>query len=451
MAAIRALSFENSLGERKRIQLLHPGRVKNHPFEASIVTGQNGSHKSSLLKQIVAVLGSYPRQSFSEGGVDELGDLSNCSLLCISGSPADRFPNKELSSGVRTTYDTPYYTYVGQRVMSNLLSRKAPLEAVLKHALAPNKAKRFSWGFYSKAHEYAGIESSVSFTFEGRFRSEENVGLRELLQKIIPSDNDLRFSSRRPLAVSYAMAQWILSEFKDEEIGELEEWALRKSILRGKATFSPDGPVTTPCSPNVLRLGLLLDIISLRDVSVQSIRGGNEFSLFDLSSGEFQMYLSVLAVGFGIEEETVLLMDEPENHLHPQWQRDFMATVFEIFEVAGSNGHIVISTHSPLIVGAAPQGTSVVDLSGGEAMIGLVSYGASSDELLLTNFGVGSSRNKVVVDTVQRAINCVERGDFNSADFLSLLPNLRMIQKALTPSDPMIEVVDALLSEGQVR
>lgn len=451
MASISALSFENSLGEHKRIKLLHPFRVKSHEFEATIITGQNGSYKSTLLKQIVSALGSYPRHPFSEGIIDGSGSLSNCSLLCISGSPADRFPQKELSNGIRTTYDTPYYTYVGQRVMSNLLSRKAPLEAVLKHSLSPSKAERFSWGFYSKAHKYAGISPAVTFTFEGRLnKSEGDLSIRELLQKLTPADDGRRFNLRGPLAVSYAMAQWILGEF-NHEITQLESLVAKSSIIRCQANFSIDGPATSPCSPNVIRLGLLLDVLSLRDVSVKSVRSGDAFSLFDLSSGEFHMYVTMLAVGFGVEEQTVLLIDEPENHLHPQWQRDLMATVFDVFEVAGSKGHIVISTHSPLIVGAAPQGTSVVDLSGEEPSTGLVSYGASSDELLLTNFGVGSSRNRVVVDVVQRAINCVERGDFNSNDFLSLLPSLRMIQKALTPSDPMVEVVDALLSEGKAQ
>ena len=204
-------------------------------------------------------------------------------------------------------------------------------------------------------------------------------------------------------------------------------------------------------SQNVLRLGLLLDVLRLGDVKVQSVRSGNEFSLFDLSSGEYHMYLTMMAVGFGVEEETVLLIDEPENHLHPQWQRDLMASVFEVFSQVGAKGQIIVSTHSPLIVGSAPEGTSVVDLTYDSPLTNLVSYGASSDELLLTNFGVGSSRNKVVVDTIQRAINFVERGDFNNANFIALAPSLKLIREALTPSDPMIEVVDALLAEGQTQ
>ena len=81
----------------------------------------------------------------------------------------------------------------------------------------------------------------------------------------------------------------------------------------------------------------------------------------------------------------------------------------------------------------------------------VTSYGASSDELLLSQFGVGSSRNKVVVDTVQRAVSLIERGDFENSEFQELLPELRSIRDALTPYDPMIAVIDALLDEDPQR
>jgi len=452
MAAISAITFEDLFGERKLVQLLHPDRARKHNYEATIITGQNGSHKSTLLKQIVAVLGPLANQPKFDELVDTKGDLSGCSLLCISGSPADRFPQKGLSSGARTAYDIPSYAYVGQRLMGNLLSRKAPLETVLSFALAPQKAKRYSWDFFRKAHAHAGIKPTVHCTFNTKNQLvKSNLDLREGLQSLNPADDERKHKDRDAPRVSYAMAQWLLNEFDEQEFKILEELMVSRPSGQFKARLSIEGAESNRGSPNVLRLGLLLDVLRLGDVRVQSVRSGNEFSLFDLSSGEYHMYLTMLAVGFGVEEETVLLIDEPENHLHPQWQRDLMASVFEVFSQVRSKGQIIVSTHSPLIVGSAPDGTSVVDLTYDEPLTSLVSYGASSDELLLTNFGVGSSRNRVVVDTIQRAINFVERGDFSNSDFLALAPNLKLIRKALTPSDPMIEVVDALLAEGQIQ
>ena len=157
------------------------------------------------------------------------------------------------------------------------------------------------------------------------------------------------------------------------------------------------------------------------------------------------MFSTILALGFGLDNKSVLLIDEPENNLHPQWQRDLMSTVFDICSEVMVDGHVIICTHSPLIVSSAPDGSTVVNMTREDSQMSLVSYGASADELLLAQFGVGSSRNRVVVDTVQKAVSYIERGDFNNPNFKVLTPQLQQIRNALTPMDPLISVIDALL------
>ena len=187
-------------------------------------------------------------------------------------------------------------------------------------------------------------------------------------------------------------------------------------------------------------------------MTVQSELTDVEFSAMDLSSGEYHMFSNVLAIGFGLEDKAVLLIDEPENNLHPQWQRDLMATVYDVCgKVMKTEGHLIVCTHSPLIVATAPESSSIVDMSSDAPQAIITSYGASSDELLLSQFGVGSSRNRVVVDTVQQAVSLIERGDFENEEFQRLMPQLRSIREKLTQSDPMVDVINALLDEGPQR
>lgn len=449
MAFIESIGFTNLHGDHKVVQLLHPERARTRSYETTVITGQNGSHKSSLLKQIVAMLGpradkAVPREA-KKSGVD----LSGNPVLCVSGSVADRFPQKELPGGARTEYDVPNYTYVGQRVMSNLLSKKTPLAAMLSFALAPEKADRFEWDFFRLAHAYAGVEPVAEYELMAVGLKQFDPDLRSAIQALTPDTDRDRMAARKVPHVSYATAQWLLHEFTHDDFDKLQNFAVRPRSAR--VTLSADGVDSSPCEPNVLRLGLLLDVLRLGRVKVRSMRTGDEYSVFELSSGEYNMFLTMQAIGFGVDKEMVVLMDEPENSLHPQWQRDLMASVFEVFSQVESKGHVIISTHSPLIVGAAPEGTSVVDLTGDQPSTTMVSYGASSDELLLTQFGVGSSRNKVVVDTIQRAVSLVERGDFNNAEFLALAPDLRSIRAALTREDPLVDVIDALLDDGAER
>jgi hypothetical protein len=329
---------------------------------------------------------------------------------------------------------------------------------MLSFALDPSKGERFRSDFFRKAHYLAGIEPSVEFVFERRLSKLGRSG-KDLLGRVqskSPHSDMHRRGSGSPRTdgnapyISYATAQWLLNEFTYDEFTNLDS-QLRKSGRRLKTTLSPNGALCDAddayFTPNVLRLGLLTGLISLVDAKVQPMRMGKPFSLFELSSGEYHMYSTILGLGFGMLESSVVLIDEPENSLHPQWQREFMDTVFEICAQTLNNGHLVICTHSPLIVGTALEGSTVVDLTDGVQQLSILSFGASSDELLLSQFGVGSSRNRKVVDTVHRAVSIVERGDFNNEEFKNLFPELKQILNSLSPSDPLVEVIDALLSE----
>lgn len=449
MAVIESINYFNLRNEVKNIQLLHPDRANSFNFETTILTGKNGSHKSSLLRQIAAMW----ELKGDEGRVKE-GDKSSFNfpdspLICVSGSLADRFPTNARAKRRSSKYDHPHYTYFGQRVMSNLLSKKTPLETMLNFALSPKNLDRFQWGFFQKAHAFAGIEPVAKYMLRKQALTNSNTPpLPSLLEGLglIAYSKETRKNSQPGLPrVSKAMAQWLLNEFLPEDFYQLQEVLSKKRTV--EIELSQEGLNCISMEPNVLRLGLLLGTYRVELATVRSVRTGKTFSAFDLSSGEYQMLLTMLALGFSVEKKAVVLIDEPENSLHPQWQRDLMASIFETFIEVGMEGHVIVSTHSPLIVGAAPEGTSVVDLSRDEPLTTLVSYGASSDELLLTQFGIGSSRNKVVVDTVQKAIALLEKGGASSSEFLSLAPMLRLIRDALTLGDPLIEVINALLGE----
>ncbi|MBN1962393.1 MAG: AAA family ATPase [Deltaproteobacteria bacterium] len=47
----------------------------------------------------------------------------------------------------------------------------------------------------------------------------------------------------------------------------------------------------------------------------------------------------------------LLLIDEPENHLHPKWQKKFLPIIRAVFP----NIQIIAATHSPFIVASSPE------------------------------------------------------------------------------------------------
>lgn len=445
MAVIETITFETWSGRSKTVRFVSQN-TSTDGFATTVITGQNGSHKSTLLREVVAAL-ALPAKTSSVRFLQPVG--APVHVVCISGSVADRFPSKELAGGGKSDFDVPSYVYLGQRVGTNLLSKKRPLETMLASILDDKKAHRCSWDFFAHAHDLAGIKPHVEFELLPK-RAKSKVSRIEILrtlQAMAHTQGSGRPKPRPDVHVSAAMADWLLDEFHLEDFNELEHLLASRGRQKNRVVVGINGATSSTISPAALRLGLMTDLLTLSDARVRSRSNASEFSAFELSSGEYHMYSSILGLGFGTSEASVVLIDEPENSLHPQWQQEFMDSVFQVCAQTLKQGHVVICTHSPLIVSAAVQGSTIVDLTDETSSVEPVPIGASSDEVLLTQFGVGSSRNRVVVDTVQLAVSLVERGDLSHPEFHVLKPKLASIRQALRSGDPLIVVIDTLLEE----
>lgn len=78
--------------------------------------------------------------------------------------------------------------------------------------------------------------------------------------------------------------------------------------------------------------------------------GGNEYSPINTASGTKTFgVLQLLLQSHAIGPNRILLWDEPENHLHPEWQVAFADVILQL---VSQGVPIVISTHSPYFIQA---------------------------------------------------------------------------------------------------
>jgi ABC-type cobalamin/Fe3+-siderophores transport system ATPase subunit len=84
----------------------------------------------------------------------------------------------------------------------------------------------------------------------------------------------------------------------------------------------------------------------------------------------------------------ILLIDEPDIHLHPDVQEKLAINLLQIAQA--QNLKIIMTSHSPFIVRGAPSGTNVVWLSDGEAV-------ADDRSLVELALGWGAFGKKVIV------------------------------------------------------
>lgn len=154
---------------------------------------------------------------------------------------------------------------------------------------------------------------------------------------------------------------------------------------------------------------------------------GKEFDINGLSSGEKQLFLRALSLKFLEVNNSIILIDEPEISLHPEWQ----SKIIKLYENIGENNQIIMATHSPHIVSdiEAKQlrimkknndGISVIN---GEDID--ETYGKNVETILKEIMGIDNIRNDDVSDKLSKIYELLEQNLFDTLDYKNLFDYLR--------------------------
>ncbi|MDX6418935.1 MAG: hypothetical protein QOG28_3555 [Trebonia sp.] len=73
----------------------------------------------------------------------------------------------------------------------------------------------------------------------------------------------------------------------------------------------------------------------------------------ELSSGHKIVLLTVTRLVESVEERTLVLLDEPESHLHPPLLSAFVRALSDL--LVNRNGAAIIATHSPVVLQEVPR------------------------------------------------------------------------------------------------
>lgn len=99
---------------------------------------------------------------------------------------------------------------------------------------------------------------------------------------------------------------------------------------------------------------LLIESLSEIKLKVKSKLKDVSFSFSELSEGEQQLITIIGLVLMVGNEDCLFLLDEPDTHLNPIWQRQYVKLLTD-FNLDDRNSHMIVATHSPLIVQAAEK------------------------------------------------------------------------------------------------
>jgi len=353
----------------------------------SILVGPNGSGKSSFLRDLAA---------------SHCGDRN---VVIVCNTPHDRF------AGLR-----------GARRISVGKTTGSP-RVIVKNAVAQSLAGSGA-AFYriSSTLEYCGYRARFGFRMDAaalygstldEIRQQRGAsgevfdGVPEnssLLDEVDGPDLELALAFLRRHNPSEHV--WIDASEKVLDFSRAREFA---SVLKLESRLR---------AWNVLR-GIRMYL--------QRVDNGAAIEIQHASSGQLALISSLLFVIANTREDPIVIIDEPENSLHPKWQREYIEKVMTALSYR--NATIIVATHAPLVVTGAladsPQIVSVFELRNGRPQHLQMERAGSSpgsiEEILWRAFEVVTPANHFVSEQIVDEVSRFEKGEVKKDEVLALI------------------------------
>lgn len=152
----------------------------------------------------------------------------------------------------------------------------------------------------------------------------------------------------------------------------------------------------------------------IEDVIVNfKTQDGKTISFESLSEGEQQLIAIKGITELLRGEETLYLLDEPDNYLHPSWQENLLEDLAEYKQKT----HFLITTHSPqLLTNANPEYSELFVLSKGKLMEDIPNYFGKDVNSILYSLMNSSYRNEEVSEKLDRLFKAIALQKIDEAE-----------------------------------
>ncbi len=442
----------------------------------SVLIGTNGAGKSMLMKEIVdffidlhtCAVGTGQRlPSANKGrlkgiryhidGVEcevirleknyyakidgyfcSIKDLRLPSIVACHFGAFDKLPVQTINGFLQTRYDVPCYKYVGAHVNGSMISSSAIVFRLL-FALNEQMDKRQRQNICSIL-DFIGYEHRISLSYTLVQKAKKDGVAREAIVQRVEKDREYNGLSKQE---------------KSNVVNQLYSYYKTKTTT-GKTRFNYhidfDGDYAAGGSLDELKCIYKLkqcDLVSSTNVIFhkQSVNITSE----DMSSGEFAMLSTVLSISAAANDpHTLVLLDEPELSLHPNWQM----TLIDNLDRALKNQvcHLLIATHSHMLVSDLPLKRSIVtqvekDKNGNlnSTTISESTYGWSAEEVLFKVFKTATDRNRYFGERIGKLLEQMGNNAISPKEVSGELMELQEISMHLSDIDPMKTILNTIV------
>lgn len=413
-----------------------------------VLLGENGTRKSLMLRHLLD--NCYYKNPIGA----EVTDPGNVfysrpeQVIAISATPTDRFPSKSAPTERMSRYDSKDYYYLGPRTGRNLISRNhSVFELVLAILRNPSRLAMKS-SFIKNLMLKCQLPSRMNFEFD--FTARFNIYWRN-------SSDDVTVDGFAKYANKYAADR--VEKFSVDsdalrslflKIGRSAERSSYQSLLSFRYVLYVDFSNGSIDSSDI-EMGELLEGLLAGVLKVRKIGFNNDVpDVHSASSGQWNLFSSLVSLSLVVKDNALILIDEPENTLHPLWQSEYLGDVLS--GIAGSKGcEVVVATHSPLLASSTKDGRDIIvklfqfnDEVSYEIMD--TPEGWSANDVLENTFDLRSNRSFAIVQVIEKALSLIAGGiKKNQRDLNRLHAKLKRYQLILPDDDPLVNVISSIL------
>ncbi|MCL9663025.1 AAA family ATPase [Paenibacillus hunanensis] len=163
-----------------------------------------------------------------------------------------------------------------------------------------------------------------------------------------------------------------------------------------------------------------LDLFSVNlfnDVWFENNFNNDLFPISMFSSGELSMFMRFFDLHEHVQDNSIVLIDEPETHLHPKWIRGYIKTLIDL--LGDRKCHVIIATHSPLIVSDVTK-SCIIGLKKDRNSIKQVeindkTLGLNYEEILSDIFNIEDPKGKMINEYVDVVEQLLKIGEIDKA------------------------------------
>lgn len=194
----------------------------------------------------------------------------------------------------------------------------------------------------------------------------------------------------------------------------------------------------------VKSLLFLRKIGALRIIKIETKKGEEWIASDNLSSGQLSLFVGLIILSSSIEDNSLILIDEPEVSLHPAWQRKYCELIYKISKYH-KGCYFFVATHSPILISSIdPKQSIIINL--GNEVEGFESEEAigskNIEEVLAIYFDLLTPNSYMVKENILRAVEALS--DKNSSRFNFYKAVLQNIKKRIKDG-PTEEIIDQIL------